>query len=100
MQLACGINLWLKTIETGKESCTVLMDFVKAFVRVWHPGLPFKLASTGAFLDCSAWFRLPLSERTITIRVGETLSSPRKISAGVTEGSRLGPLLFLLLINV
>ena len=65
MQLVYVINQWLKTREKGRESCAVFMDFVKDFDRVWHPGLLFKLSSTGASLDCTAWFRSYLSDRTI-----------------------------------
>ena len=78
MQLVYVINQWLKTREKGRESCAVFMDFVKAFDRVWHPGLLFKLSSTGASPDCTAWFCSYLSERTITVRVGTALSSLRK----------------------
>ena len=56
MQLVYVINQWLKTRVKGRESCSVFMDLVKAFDRVWHPGLLFKLSSTGHLLTVRLGF--------------------------------------------
>ena len=40
-----------------------------------------------------------LWNRTIVVRVGEALSEPHCLSAGVSEGSHLGPILFTVFIN-
>ena len=79
--------------------CAIFMDFVKAFDRVWHCGLLFKLASHGVSLDCLPWFQEYFSHRTLSVRVGNAQSAPHVAHAGVPQGSHLGPVLFLLFIN-
>ena len=37
----------LKTLDEGKLSCIVFCDLSKAFDRVWHKGLLFKLQTFG-----------------------------------------------------
>ena len=79
--------------------CAIFMDFVKAFDRIWHCGLLFKLASYGVSLDCLPWFQEYLSHRTLSVRVGNAQSVPQVAHADVPQGSHLGPVLFLLFIN-
>ena len=69
VQVVYVINQWLKTRGKGRESCAVLIDFVKAFDRVWYPGLLFKLSSTGAFPDCTAWFRIVICPSALSLFV-------------------------------
>ena len=40
-----------------------------------------------------------LDNRLIRVRVGSTLSAEKSISAGVPQGSHLGPILFIVFIN-
>ena len=74
-------------------------DIFKAFDRVWHKGLIFKLKQNGiegAFLD---WLADYLSNRKQCIVLNSTCSDLKEIQAGVSQGSVLGPLLFLVYVS-
>ena len=46
------------------------------------------------------WLQAFLTDRTQKVIVIGKLSSPHKVISGVTQGSIIGPLLFLVLINI
>ena len=64
-----------------------------------RPGLLFKLQSCGVSLSALTWFRSYLSHRSFSVRLGSVFSQPYQISAGVPQGSHLGPILFLVFVN-
>ena len=77
----------------------VFCDTSKAFDRVWHRGLIFKLKQlefNGPLLN---WVKDYLSNRQQSVIVNTARSSSRPISAGVPQGSVFGPLLFLVYVN-
>ena len=71
----------------------------KAFDRVWHEGLIYKLKAAGVSGDVLRWFQSYLSGRRQRVVLPGNLSEWVYIKAGVPQGSILGPLLFLLYIN-
>ena len=67
----------------------LFLDISKAFDRVWHEGLIFKIQSTKTLLKC----------RFQCVLLNGQVSSWSPILAGVLQGSILVPLFFLIYIN-
>ena len=74
----------------------MFFDVLKAFDKVWHAGLLYKLFRMGV-PDCLIHtIKDFLTDRSFRYRVDGTLSTSRQIKAGVPQGSVLSPTLFSL----
>ena len=98
-QLAYLYHIFTEALDAGKEVRTVFCDISKAFDRVWHEGLIYKLKAAGVSGDVLRWFQSYLSGRRQRIVLPGSFSEWVYIKAGVPQGSILGSLLFLLYIN-
>ena len=77
----------------------VFLDISKAFDRVWHEGLIYKIKCMGVKGDLLALIESFLFERQQRVVLNGQESEWLTIKAGVPQGSILGPLFFLIYIN-
>ena len=77
----------------------IFVDFRKAFDTVDHDILLKKLMKYGVFGTENACFAIYLCNRMQFRRVNRVSSGVHDINCGARQGSRLGPLLFLIHIN-
>ena len=94
-----SFNDWTLSLQ-GRSGITIAyVDFAKAFDTVSHDKLLHCLRLYGIDGDLLSWLRNFLSQRTLSTRVGNCMSSELELLSGVIQGSGIGPLLFVSYIN-
>ena len=92
-------NEWIKNIDKSLLNGVIFLDLKKAFDTMDHSILLRKLEFYGVRSQTLAWFKSYLTGRKQkTLVVGE-LSDFCTLTCGISHGSNLGPLLFILYIN-
>ena len=88
-----------KSFDACLDVRTVFLDISKAFNKVWHQGLLYKLKQNGISVNLVETLTCFLKYRKQSVVLNGQNSSWENIEAGVPQGSILGSLLFLIFIN-
>ena len=99
-QLIFIIHKICKSFDNGYEARGVFLDISKAFDKIWHQGLHYKLRQSGISGELVNTLTDFLDKRTQRVILNGHYSSWANIEEDrVPQGSILGRLLFLIYIN-
>ena len=89
----------LKTqLNKRKKTGVIIMNLSKAFGTLNHNVLVAKLKTHGLNLNAALFIKSYLTNRYQRCKIGNLFGEWERITAGVPQGSILGPLLFNILI--
>ena len=98
-QLILAVQDLAKSLDDRTQSDVFLLDFSKAFDKVPHARLLYKLTYYGITGTTHNWINDFLKHRTQRVVLEGSSSDVTAVTSGVPQGSVIGPLLFLVFIN-
>ena len=93
------VHHWHKALDEGHSVRVLFVDYAKAFDHVDHVILLQKLKSYGVPSFILRWMTSFLCERQQRVKVMDTVSDWVTLRGGMPQGSWLGPLIFIILID-
>ena len=88
-----------EALDKNKQTDVLYLDFAKAFDTVDHATLIEKLKWYGVTGQLLGWFSDYLLDRSQRVVIDGEASVRLPVTSGVPQGSLVGPLLFVILIN-
>ena len=93
------IKSWKAKLNNGSKVGVIIMDLSKAFDSLNHDLLLAKLEAYGLDNDAVSFMRSYQTNRLQRCKINNSFSGWAKMSAGVSQGFILGPLLFSIFVN-
>ncbi|GFV25528.1 RNA-directed DNA polymerase from mobile element jockey [Trichonephila clavipes] len=85
--------------QNRKSTGAVFLDIQKAFDRVWHVGLLYKLIKINTPPHLTKLISSFINNRSFSVKVNNTHSTNRRIIAGTPQGSSISSILFNIYVN-
>lgn len=85
-------------LKKKKKVWAAMFDIKRAFDTVWHKKLLFKIKQIGLSGNVYTYLQNFL-KRSMVVRVGNSLSTERKLDCGVPQGTVLAPVLFNIMLH-
>ena len=89
----------IDAINDNQKLCGVIFDIQKAFDKVWHSGLLYKMSKMNIPARIGNWIKSFLKNRKFQVKVDKEVSNQFSIEASVPQGAVLSSILFLIYIN-
>ena len=90
---------WLQALDNGESIRAVFVDFAKAFDHVDHGLVIERLVEFGVPSYVIRWIYAFLKNRQQRVRIGKFLSQWLTLNGGMPQGTWLGPIIFVILID-
>jgi hypothetical protein len=97
--LVAILHEWCSALDAGESVRALFVDFSKAFDRVDHTLLLTKLLAYGAPISLVKWVFSFLKDREQRVKIGDLSSTWCHLAAGFPQGTWLGPLAFVTVID-